>query len=437
MPEIRINTALMRQYSHRINAVYKRIDKLSSRIGRLSLGYDPADMHNILDRSVLLICKANLINIQNYLEITASEFESAENCLCNQNPMNFNLHNANIGDIISLSMDNRFGFFDILKTIGVVTMPGAAVGKSTSIWDKLVNGEYKKEISGAVNSHGDDDTFKKILFGTLGVSATTSNKYEKDDAFNEKIKDALEKKGKDLPKQSEDKYKEKNKDEKFYKKRGTIAEAKGEAKAEGSVLDGKASGDSKYAEGSAEGKVLTAEAHANAAGGLYVYEKDKDGNTKRVFSPGVSAEVGASASVLDGSAEGRVGLGKDKNALGLYGGVGAKVLTAEAKAKAAVNRKEAFVGASAEADVAKVDAHGGVSVLGTDVGVSGAVKFGIGAHANAGITDGKVKVDVGVAVGLGVDVGFEVDVGGTVKGITNGVKSICKGSKAAWTSFFK
>lgn len=181
---------------------------------------------------------------------------------------------------------------------------------------------------------------------------------------------------------------------------------------------------------------MTGEAHASAAAGLYVYEKDKDGNTKRIFSPGVNAEVGASASVLEGSAEGRIGLGKDKNALGVYGGAEAKVLTAEAKAKVAVNRKEVFAGASAEADVAKVSAHGGVSVLGTDVGVSGSVKFGIGAHANVGYTDGKVKVDVGAALGLGADVGFEVDVSGTVKGISNGVKAVCKGARSAWNSFF-
>lgn len=37
-------------------------------------------------------------------------------------------------------------------------------------------------------------------------------------------------------------------------------------------------------------------------------------------------------------------------------------------------------------------------MLGTDIGVSGAVKVGIGAHAEVGYTDGKFKVDVGAAL---------------------------------------
>lgn len=56
-------------------------------------------------------------------------------------------------------------------------------------------------------------------------------------------------------------------------------------------------------------------------------------------------------------------------------------------------------------------------MLGTDIGVSGAVKVGIGAHAEVGYTDGKFKVDVGAALGVGVDIGFEVDISGTVDAV--------------------
>ncbi len=436
MSEIKVNTTAMRQYANRLGSVCSRLTKLNGRMNNLYKNSGLIGLRNIINASIILDCKSRLFKAQKYLNETAREFEIVEANLSNQNPMNFDLNKAYIHDIISNIRDKNFGRLLLIKELQKCFRENSkpvVMGKAASIWDDLINGDISKNISDAVSSNGKDDKFGKILVGALGVSAATNSKYEADDYFNEKIRDAFGKKGIDFPKQSEDPGKQLNKDEKFYKKRGTILDVKGEAKAEGSVIDGKISGDSKYAEGSLEGKVLTGEAHASAAAGLYVYEKDKDGNTKRIFSPGVNAEVGASASVLDGKAEGRVGLGKDKNALGLYGDAEIKALTAEAKAKVAVNRKEVFAGASAEADVAKASAHGGVSVLGTDVGVSGSVKVGVGAHANVGYTDGKVKVDVGAALGVGVDVGFEVDVGGTVKGISKGIKAVCKGAKAAWT----
>jgi hypothetical protein len=46
-----------------------------------------------------------------------------------------------------------------------------------------------------------------------------------------------------------------------------------------------------------------------------------------------------------------------------------------------------------------------------------------GAHAEAGYTDGKLKVDVGAAIGVGVSIGFEVDVSGTVDAVTGWAES--------------
>lgn len=63
--------------------------------------------------------------------------------------------------------------------------------------------------------------------------------------------------------------------------------------------------------------------------------------------------------------------------------------------------------------------------MGTDIEVSGAVKVGVGAHAEDGVTDGKIKVDVGLAIGVGVDIGFEIDVSGTVD-------AVCDMASAAW-----
>lgn len=439
MSEIKVNTTAMRQYANRLGSVCSRLTKLNGRMNNLYKNSGLIGLRKIINASIILDCKSRLFKAQNYLNETAREFELVEANLSNQNPMNFDLNKAYIHDIISNIKDKNFGRLLLIKELKKCFRENSkpvVMGKAASIWDDLINGDISENISGAVHSKGNDDKFRKLLVGALGASVITNSGYEYDDAFNEKLKDILSNKNINFPEQDKKDHYQKNKDESFYKKNGTILDAEAEAKAEGSVLDGKISGDSKYAEGSLEGKVLTGEAHASAAAGLYVYEKDKDGNTKRIFSPGVNAEVGASASVLEGSAEGRIGLGKDKNALGVYGGAEAKVLTAEAKAKVAANRKEVFAGASAEADVAKVSAHGGASVLGTDVGVSGSVKFGIGAHANVGYTDGKVKVDVGAALGLGADVGFEVDVSGTVKGISNGVKAVCKGARSAWNSFF-
>lgn len=55
--------------------------------------------------------------------------------------------------------------------------------------------------------------------------------------------------------------------------------------------------------------------------------------------------------------------------------------------------------------------------MGTDLGVTGGVNIGIGAHAEAGLVDGKIKVDIGASIGIGVNVGFEVDPSGTIDAV--------------------
>lgn len=169
---------------------------------------------------------------------------------------------------------------------------------------------------------------------------------------------------------------------------------------------------------------------------MYVYKKDKDGNTKRVFSPGVSAEVGASAALFKLDTHGRIGLGEDKNMLGLYGDAYVEALSAEATGKIALSANQAYAKASAEANLAKVSGVAGISVLGTDIGVTGSAKIGIGAHAEVGWTDGKLKVDVGAAVGIGFDLGFEVDVSGTVDAVCDAVSSALDDITGAIGSIF-
>lgn len=438
MAEIKINTSSMKQYASRIGTVNARVVRLNNRIKDLYTKVGLVGLYNLIQADALTGYSWRLSRAQSYLNQTALDFESVENQLNCLDPTHFNLSAAVLTDIINQYKDKTLTPVDIFTAAQRIlrnTKKSVETSSSESVWDKFWDGDLKEKLEGSVLGvlWNDDESFLKFLTGSLSASLSPGyGKYEKDNAFNQDINDFLESKGKSpLPKQQkkEGVGKQINKDEEFYDKTGTIFETKAEAKAEGSVLDGKLSGDSEYANGSLEGKLLTAQAYANAAGGFYVYEKDKDGNTKRIFSPGVSAEVGASASVFEGKADGRIGLGEDKNMLGLYGDGELKALTAEAKAKVAVNKNEIFAGASAEADLVKVTASGGVSVLGADVGLTGSLKVGAGAHANVGYTDGKLKVDVGAAVGIGFDVGFEVDIGGTVDAVCDGATAVWNGVK--------
>lgn len=307
--------------------------------------------------------------------------------------------------------------------------PSTDGSSKKSFW----KGELEHKGEGAVWSTASEDgeSFFDVLSGGYSVSAKPDyGKYKDKKVLGDK--DHLNVNVDQTKIRDEDK--QVNPDEKWYKEKATLFETTAQAKVEGSVLDGKIAGSNDWAEGSVEGKLLTGEAHAEASGGLYVYTKNKDGSTKKIFSPGVSAEVGASVAVVQVEAEGRIGLGEDKNMLGVYGDVEAEVLTAEAKAKVALNRKEIYAGASAEADIAKISGSAGVSVLGTDVGVSGSLKVGVGAHAEVGYTDGKLKVDIGAAVGVGFDLGFEVDVSGTVDAVADVAASAWDGVTNAWDS---
>lgn len=303
-------------------------------------------------------------------------------------------------------------------------------------WDNFWNGEmiWTKEGSFFSDSKDTDNFFKFLTGAVTGSLIPEYGKHEDDNGFGKFIEEKTGKKL-NIEQQKTDK-KQKNKNEKFYEKKTTILETKAEGKIEGSVIDAKKSGDNGWAEGSMEGKVLTGEAHAEAAAGLYRFTKDKNGKTVKVLSPSVSAEVGASVAVAEIAAEGRIGLGGDKKMLGAYGNVNAEVLSAEAKAGVhVIPGKQYYAGASAEANLAKVEGAAGVSVLGTDVGVTGALKAGVGVHANAGYTDGKIKLDVGAAVGVGFDLGFEVDVSGTVDAVTGFATKAWDGISSAFNWF--
>ena len=219
----------------------------------------------------------------------------------------------------------------------------------------------------------------------------------------------------------------------FYSPKYTILEGQiigGQASA--SILEGSWSNDKT----SLYGTVGKVEAHAGINAGLYVY----DGNGNKVFTPGVKAEIGASATALHGSWD-QQWLG-DEN-LGVNSHVEVTVGKAEAKGEVNLGWVEGNTGnpsfqadvkLSAEAIAAEAKGSVGVNVLGGEVGVKGSVNFGVGAHADFGYKDGVIKCDIGASLGVGASVGFEVDIGGMVDTVAKNADkvgdAIGKGAKA-------
>ena len=96
--------------------------------------------------------------------------------------------------------------------------------------------------------------------------------------------------------------------------------------------------------------------------------------------------------------------------------------------------------AKAEATAAELEGSLGVNVLGGEVGVSGSVSVGVGAHADVGYKDGVFKFDIGASIGLGGSVGSEVDIGGMVDSVCDAAESAWNGLEKGWktaTSRFK
>ncbi len=430
MADLIVDTYRLKQYAQRIADVRSRISRLDGRIDSLYYRTGLKGLHELMRRNDLASYSNRLKQCRSYMEETANAFTELEKTLSQCDPTNFTPPVVGTAwfDSAKARADLRKILLQVLGGPAIIgtgpSMTGVAepvISAFSAFWA----GELILTDSGYVwgKSSDDGETYGAVLRGEYTVSATPEYGVYKD----KKIlgdEDHF-----DVNKSQESKpIKQINPDENWYDDSVTILEAKAEARVEGSVLDGRVAGSNDWAEGSLEGKLLTAEAYAEAKLGLYVYEKDKNGNVKKIFSPGVSAEVGASAAVAEVTADGRIGLGENKNMLGVYGEAEAEVLAAEAKAKIAANRNEIYAGASAEADLAKVSGTAGVSVLGTDVGVSGSLKIGAGAHAEIGYTDGKLKVDVGAAVGVGFDLGMEVDVGGTVDAVCDLGESVWEGA---------
>lgn len=443
MADIELNTNALGQYAWRLNKVNGRLRDLDQGLKSLYFSVGLLGLYRLAYIDCLIGYSSRLARCVNALNATKADFESVERELQRQDPLNFRPPvvagavapwQGQPGASGSSGGGFRGGWKewirDLLSRGARLGIGGVTVGDvAEGLWMLVRDGELSVESEWSRwGAKTDDDNYLKVLTATASLGAKTGDAGYKDDEFFDKAKIEQDKKS--------DPSKQVNADEKWYDKKGTIFSVEEEAKLEGSVVSGKVSGKSDWGQGELESKILTAEGHAKLSGGFYVYDKDENGNVKRIFSPGVEAEVGASVAVLQAKAEGRIGLGEDNNMLGAYGNVEGEVLSAEAKAKFAVNKNEIFAGASAEADLVKISGAAGVSVLGTDLGVTGSLKVGVGAHANVGYTDGKLKVDIGAAVGVGFDLGFEIDVSGTVDAVKDVASSAWKGAKKLWKGIF-
>lgn len=188
------------------------------------------------------------------------------------------------------------------------------------------------------------------------------------------------------------------------------------------------SGEIEYGILKSSGSVELVKGEAKKEGYIGLYQKDPSSG-KMVFKPGVGGEIGASFSAF--TAEEKVELGNDM--LGVYASSTQTAGKVGAKAEGSVGlydskgkfNPSAYVGATAEIIAGEITAKAGGKILGTDVGVSGSLNYGIGAHANAGYKGGKFYLDVGASFGVGASAKLEIDIGGTVD-------AVCDGAKAAW-----
>ncbi len=197
------------------------------------------------------------------------------------------------------------------------------------------------------------------------------------------------------------------------------------------------SGDEEFAEwgahGSAEAALGKAEANASAYAGLYSYSED---GTKH-FTPGFGAEVGVGFTAFSASAKGQLG----DEYFNIHGN--ASVDVGKAEASAAVNvglfdadgkfNPQAGVNLSAEAIAGEASITGGGTFAGTSVEATGSVNFGVGAHANIGLQDGHLSLDIGASLGPGVSVKLDIDMSGTIEAVSDFVGTAADTASEVWT----
>ncbi len=282
-------------------------------------------------------------------------------------------------------------------------------------------GNHSGEIKASLESSGDFDKIND----KLGKYKEKAEKFLEDKGLRDEEKETkYYKDGKEI----------KDTDVEFYDRQASILEMKAEGQAKVSWIEK----EYEFLGGTGTVTVAEAEAHAGITAGLYVIGNDGE----RLLSPGVSAEIGASATAFHADYQNQI-LGNEM--IGLNADAEVTALAASAKASVDVNFLgkddkgnvvfDPQVNAGVEAEAVLVEAEGsiGVNVLGGEASVKGSVKVGIGAHADVGIKDGVVKCEIGASLGVGFDVGFEVDVGGMVNTVADAAQSAWEGITSWWS----
>ncbi len=89
MPDLRVDTAKLRAYAQRIEAVNRRIRDVDSAMNSIYFQYGLLDMLRILQADLLIHYSATLERCSAYLNDTAERFETVERMLMNENPLTF------------------------------------------------------------------------------------------------------------------------------------------------------------------------------------------------------------------------------------------------------------------------------------------------------------------------------------------------------------
>ena len=287
----------------------------------------------------------------------------------------------------------------------------------------LAESKRERETANYLLKYSNENAGNTLFVGkiTNKTEVTIKSGYEFKD-FNDNLEDKLKKK-KLYDEEKDSKVRDlatgevtDGKDQDIVaKKKATFIEKEVKESKSYSFLDYEKTSEGKYTNSSVNAKVLNAEIEGSLSGGFYAM--DKDGKT--YLSPGVSAKARASVSAFEGELKGQVG----SDMLGGHAKGDVKVLAAEATAGVGIGlvngKLEATANLGAEAVLFEAEAEVGVNVLGGEVGVSGSVKFGVGAKADFGYSDGKIKCEIGASLGLGVEIGFEADIGGMVDTVTD------------------
>ncbi len=169
--------------------------------------------------------------------------------------------------------------------------------------------------------------------------------------------------------------------------------------------------------------------HASGEIGLFYGEADAN-----AYIGYLSAGVSAGASFSAVHAEGEAQWGSDMAGLYVKGEVDALKAEAGVDVRFGLKDQEGkispalHVKGEAEALLAEGSIKGGTKVLGTDVGVKMGVNVGIGAHADVGLRDWKLTLDVGASFGVGVSLKLDVDFSGTVDAVCDFAESVWDGA---------